>query len=184
MCRRWPQEWDCSKGWPLLSSRQRLTSLWSSCLTSKVMNGTASNSCFDASNPKFNFGCHLSFFGLWPYNPYYTSSQLFPNLVSTLSLLPWLVFSFLQHSQVYCVPFPCTEKLSEYLKALRHPPICAVVMLVFRVILVRFSPSHLMAFWPAITSELVRINWMRAALCDYPILQRELVKWLHLNFLY
>ena len=55
------------------------------------------------------------------------------------------------------VPFPCTERLTEYLKVLRHPPICAVVMLVFRVILVRFSSSHLMAFWPAITSELVRI---------------------------
>ena len=47
------------------------------------------------------------------------------------------------------------EKLSEYLKFQRHPLICAKVFLSFRVLLLKFSPPHLMAFWPAIVAELV-----------------------------
>jgi len=45
--------------------------------------------------------------------------------------------------------------LSEYLKFQRHPLICAEVFLSFRVLLLKFSPQHLEAFWPAIVAELV-----------------------------
>ena len=48
-----------------------------------------------------------------------------------------------------------SEKLSEYLKFQRHPLICAEVFLSFRVLLLKFSPQHLEAFWPAIVAELV-----------------------------
>ena len=52
--------------------------------------------------------------------------------------------------------FPFAEKLSEYLKFLRYPVICSEVLLAFRVILLKFSPPHVLAFWPAIVTELVR----------------------------
>lgn len=47
------------------------------------------------------------------------------------------------------------EKLSEYLRVFRYPSICCEVLLTFKILLLRFSPHHLMAFWPAMTAELV-----------------------------
>ncbi len=62
--------------------------------------------------------------------------------------MPSRVHGSLAYIQCY------TEKLSEYLKVLRYPSICCEVLLTFRVLLLKFSPHHLMAFWPAMIAEL------------------------------
>lgn len=49
------------------------------------------------------------------------------------------------------------EKLSDSLKSLHNPEVCAEVFAIFRVLLLKFSPHHLMAFWPSITSELLSV---------------------------
>jgi hypothetical protein len=45
------------------------------------------------------------------------------------------------------------EKLSDCLKLQRHPAISAEVFLSFRTLLLKFSSTHLMSFWPAIVAE-------------------------------
>ena len=55
-------------------------------------------------------------------------------------------------------PFVPAEKLSEYLKVFRYPSICCEVLLTFKILLLRISPHHLMAFWPAMTAELASLR--------------------------
>ena len=55
------------------------------------------------------------------------------------------------------VPSSPTEKLSDCLKLQRHPAVSSEVFLSFRTLLLKFSSTHLMSFWPAIVAETVRI---------------------------
>ena len=48
------------------------------------------------------------------------------------------------------------EKLSDCLKFQKHAILISEVFLCFRVLLLKLSPSHLMPFWPAMLTELVR----------------------------
>lgn len=50
-----------------------------------------------------------------------------------------------------------SEKLSDCLKLQRHPVVSSEVFLSFRTLLLKFSSTHLLSFWPAIVAETVRI---------------------------
>ena len=63
-----------------------------------------------------------------------------------------------------------SEKLSDCLKLQRHPTVSSEVFLSFRVLLLRFSPTHLLSFWPAIVAETVRLPHLNSTTAAVPLM--------------